>query len=129
MDLGGRTACPRVLIAEDDREIRLLLELQLDRAGFETVSAPGGKEALQIALSGAVDLVVLDAALPEIDGLSILERMRASDGASRLPVVMVSANVQESDVQKAMGRGANAYVTKPFRSDELLAAISDALRS
>jgi DNA-binding response OmpR family regulator len=123
----SRSARPLVLIAEDDAEIQLLLGIQLGRAGFETTIVADGKEALRIALAGAPDLVVLDLALPEIDGLTVLEQIRANEETSGVPVVLLSANAQESQIRDGLLRGANAYVTKPFRFEELLTAIKQAL--
>lgn len=117
----------RLLIAEDDKDIRLLLELHLGRAGFEIVVATDGEEALRIVLSDAPDLVVLDVALPLLDGLSVLDQIRASPGTSELPVLLLSASVDESQIRDGLERGANVYVKKPFQLEQLLTAIEQLL--
>lgn len=117
----------RLLVAEDDKDIRLLLELHLRRAGFEITVATDGEEALRIVLSEPLDLVVLDAGLPGLDGLSVLDELRARPETRELPVVLVSASVDESQIREGLERGANAYVKKPFQRDELLSVIEQAL--
>lgn len=123
----GQDDRPAVLIGEDDPEILLLLELQLRRAGFHSTSATSGTDVLRLALAGTVDLVVLDLALPHIDGLSILEQIRASSTTAGLPVVVVSADARESRARDCLERGASAYITKPFRFEALLEAVNQAL--
>ena len=117
----------RLLIAEDDKDIRFLLELHLRRAGFEVTVAPDGEEALRTLLAEPHDLVVLDVALPALDGLSVLDKLRNCPETSELPVVLVSANVDQSQISDGLERGANAYVKKPFQRDELLSVIEQAL--
>lgn len=118
----------RLLVAEDDADIRLLVELRLRRAGFDVTVATDGREALRLALSESPDLVVLDVAMPELDGLSVLDQMRTNGSTRETPVVLLSASAQESQVKDGLRRGANAYVKKPFSPEELVATIEQLLR-
>jgi CheY-like chemotaxis protein len=118
----------RLLIAEDDKDIRFLLELRLRRAGFEITVATDGEEALRIVRSEPPDLVLLDVAMPVLDGLSMLDQMRAHPETSDLPVVLLSATVDESQIRDGLRRGANAYLKKPFQLEELLTTIELLLR-
>lgn len=118
----------RLLVAEDDADIGLLVELRLRRAGFDVTVATDGREALRLALSESPDLVVLDVAMPELDGLSVLDQMRTNGSTRETPVVLLSASAQESQVKDGLRRGANAYVKKPFSPDELVATIEQLLR-
>jgi DNA-binding response OmpR family regulator len=106
----------------------LLVELRLRRAGFDVTVATDGREALRLALSESPDLVVLDVAMPELDGLSVLDQMRTNGSTRETPVVLLSASAQESQVKDGLRRGANAYVKKPFSPEELVATIEQLLR-
>jgi DNA-binding response OmpR family regulator len=117
----------RLLIAENDTDIRLLLELHLRRAGFDVLVAADGEEALRIALSEPLDLVVLDIRMPLRDGLSVLGMVRACPETRELPVVLVSASVDRSQVGAGLERGANAYLAKPFQLSEVLTVIEQLL--
>jgi DNA-binding response OmpR family regulator len=117
----------RVIVAEDDQDIRLLVELRLRRAGFDVTVAADGREALRLALSESPDLVVLDVAMPELDGLSVLDQIRANGATRKTPVVLLSASVHETQVETGLQRGASAYVKKPFALDQLLATIEQLL--
>ena len=116
----------RILIAEDEQRIASFLEKGLQANGFATVVASTGPEALAIAQRGGVDLLVLDVGLPELDGFAVLERLRGS--GARLPVVMLTARDGVADTVAGLEGGADDYVTKPFRFEELLARIRVRLR-
>ncbi|MCK8608680.1 response regulator transcription factor [Agromyces sp. C10] len=110
-----------ILIAEDEDRIAAFVAKGLRAAGFAVQRAASGDEALERALSGDFDLMVLDVGLPGIDGFEVLARLRGS--GSSLPVVMLTARTSGADTVAGLEGGANDYVPKPFRFDELLARI------
>lgn len=111
----------RILIAEDEGRISSFMEKGLKAAGFTTVVVTTGPDALEHALSGGVDLIVLDIGLPGFDGYEVLRRLRAADVA--LPVIVLTARTSAEDTLASLEGGANDYMPKPFRFDELLARI------
>ena len=115
----------KILIIDDEDDIRLFLGTKLQRAGYETSEAPDGREGLRHFYNDRPDLVVLDVAMPEMDGWQVLERIRE---ISRVPVLMLSAAAQERDKIRGLTGGADDYVTKPFSGDEFLARVSAVLR-
>jgi DNA-binding response OmpR family regulator len=117
----------RILIAEDEHGISSFLENGLRAAGFAATVVEDGSSALTLARTGEFDLVVLDLGLPTRDGLSVLEELRS--GGSRLPVVILTARSELDDTVAGLDRGADDYVTKPFRFEELLARIRARLRA
>jgi DNA-binding response OmpR family regulator len=110
-----------ILIAEDEKRISSFVEKGLRASGFSTHVVTSGLEALDFALAGSFDLLVLDIGLPEMDGFEILRRLRA-DG-STIPVIILTARDSGADTVAGLEGGANDYVAKPFRFDELLARI------
>jgi len=115
----------RVLIVEDEPEFAGLMQLWVERAGYETAVAANGTEALRRFYELHPDLVVLDVALPGIDGWGILERLREF---SRVPILLVTARSGEADKVRGLKLGADDYITKPLSFPELIARIESALR-
>ena len=118
----------RVLLADDDADIRLFLEVTLQYAGFEVTSTTTGQEALDAARTGHHDLVLLDVMMPEMDGLTATKALRADPRTSDLPIILVTARALGGDKVSGLDQGADDYVTKPFDPDELVARIRAALR-
>lgn len=116
----------RILIVEDEKSIARVLELELKFEGYETAVALTGSEALIHFREQEWDLVLLDLMLPEIQGLDVLKRIRASD--AKLPVILLTAKNDVKDKVAGLDLGANDYVTKPFEIEELLARIRANLR-
>jgi two-component system copper resistance phosphate regulon response regulator CusR len=112
---------PRILVAEDEHRIASFVEKGLGAAGFGVQIVSDGNAALEAASTGSFDLLLLDIGLPGIDGLEILRRLRGS--ASTIPVIILTARDSASDTVAGFEGGANDYVSKPFRFDELLARI------
>lgn len=110
-----------VLIADDEPRISGFIDKGLRSAGFATRVAATGPEALRLAQTGEFDLLVLDVNLPGFDGFHVLEQLRGS--GSRLPVIMLTARVELQDTIAGLEGGADDYLGKPFRFDELLARI------
>jgi DNA-binding response OmpR family regulator len=110
-----------ILVVEDEARIRSFLDKGLRAAGFETTLVSDGREGLRAALAGGHDLMLLDVGLPSMDGFEILKRLRES--GSTLPVIMLTARTAAADSIAGLTGGADDYVPKPFRFDELLARI------
>ena len=118
-------ARPRVLVVDDDADIRLLLRELLERAGYAVDEADDGKTALRQLFANAPALVILDVTMPELDGYQTLERIR---DLSDVPVLMLTARTQELEKVRGLSAGADDYVAKPFGRQELLARVQALLR-
>lgn len=123
--MSRETKGARILVVDDERQIRRLLKVALTGYGYEVEEAAGGQEGLLRAAAFRPDLVILDLGLPDTDGLDVLRRLREW---SRVPVIILSVREQERDKIVALDAGADDYVTKPFGMGELLARIRAALR-
>ena len=115
----------RILIVDDEPAIRKLLRANLEKNGFEALSAGDGAEALKLVEREAPDLVVLDIIMPRMDGFETCRRLREW---STIPIIMLSAKDEEQDKVKCLEIGADDYITKPFGSGELVARINAVLR-
>jgi len=116
---------PTVLLVEDDAQLRRMLRTSLPPRGFAVVDAATGEDALALARERAPDLVLLDLALPGIDGLEVARRLRQW---SRVPIIVLTARGAERSKVELLDAGADDYVTKPFGFDELVARMRAALR-
>jgi two-component system response regulator ResD len=116
-----------VLVVDDEPTIVEVVSRYLERAGYETLAAADGPEALRLAGRRDPDLVVLDLMLPEIDGLEVMRRLHEGDGKP-LPVILLTARGEESDRLVGLRRGADDYVVKPFSPAELVARVDAVLR-
>jgi DNA-binding response OmpR family regulator len=117
----------RILVAEDEHGISSFLDGGLRAAGFSTKVVEDGSSALALARTGEFDLMILDLGLPARDGLSVLEELRRQ--GNRLPVVILTARSELDDMVGGLDLGADDYVTKPFRFEELLARVRARLRA
>ncbi|MBM3941533.1 MAG: response regulator [SAR202 cluster bacterium] len=122
-------AMSKVLVVEDEADIRELLADTLADAGYQVVQATDGGEGLTCALTKNPDVVLLDVMMPVLDGFQVLEQLKGNAGTSKLPVIMVSARGQEAEVQKALQAGAFAYIIKPWLANEVEAKVREALHS
>ncbi|MFP7760713.1 response regulator transcription factor [Marisediminicola sp. LYQ134] len=116
----------RILIVEDEERISRFIDKGLRAAGHSTTVLTDGREGLEAAMSTEVDLVLLDVGLPGLDGFEVLSRLRAS--GSVVPVIMLTARTSTSDTVAGLDGGANDYIPKPFKFDELLARVRLRLR-
>lgn len=114
-----------ILIIDDEIQIRRLLEITLSANGYKITEASTGKEGMALAASQQPALVILDLGLPDIDGLDVLHMLREW---YQKPIIILSVRNSEEDIVKALDNGANDYLTKPFRTGELLARIRVAIR-
>ena len=114
---------PRILIADDDMMIVRLLEHKLKQSGYEVLSVEDGAVALETAIAETPDLIVLDGMMPGLDGMEVLRRLKETDNTKDIPVIMLTARAQETDIVDGLSLGADDYLVKPFIPDELLARI------
>lgn len=114
-----------ILIVEDEKSIVDLISFNLKREGYDILEACDGKKGLELALSGNVDLVLLDVMLPAMDGFEVLRHIREQ---SSLPVIMVTAREEERDKVLGLEEGADDYITKPFSVKELAARVKANIR-
>jgi two-component system phosphate regulon response regulator PhoB len=127
MSIAARKARPVILVAEDDEDILELVVFDLEDEGYEVLTARDGEQAITLALERRPDLVLLDVAMPGLDGYEVTRRLRADDSTRATPVVLLTARAQVKDVIHGFEAGANDYVTKPFRPDELRTRLHAAL--
>ncbi len=116
---------PTVLVVDDEVQIRRLLNVSLEANGYRVMEAATGQEGLTVAAQYPPDVVILDLGLPDLDGVTVLKRLREW---SRVPVVVLSVRDREEDKIAALDNGADDYVTKPFSTGELLARLRVAQR-
>lgn len=116
----------RILIVEDEPGIASFVARGLQNDGYETRTVEDGAEGLDAALSGTVDLVLLDVGLPTMDGFEVLERIRSAGSA--VPIIMLTARTSTRDTVAGLDAGANDYIPKPFTVEELLARVRSRLR-
>jgi CheY-like chemotaxis protein len=109
----------RILIAEDEKDIRELISFTLRFAGHEVIATSNGEEAYNSTLQQIPDLVLLDVRMPRMTGYEACERIKADPSTRDIPVVFLSAKGQESEIQAGLQAGATEYILKPFSPDQL----------
>ena len=115
----------KVLICDDEADIRSALRIYLGAQGYETVLCENGQEALDRLREGGVQLVLLDVMMPVMDGITVLSKLREE---SNVPVILLTAKSEDTDKVLGLDLGADDYVTKPFNAVELLARVKSQLR-
>lgn len=118
---------PTVLIADDDADHRELLTLALHRFGHEVVEATDARSALRRLEQGGIDAVLLDVRMPGISGIELCRRLRDDPLTAALPIMLVSADVNDQRINAARAAGADDYLTKPFHRTELAARLDNVL--
>jgi len=114
-----------ILIIDDEIQIRRLLEITLSANGYKIVEAENGKDGCNLAASFNPSLIILDLGLPDMDGIDVLKKLREW---YQHPIIILSVRKSEEDIVKALDNGANDYISKPFRTGELMARIRVAIR-
>jgi DNA-binding response OmpR family regulator len=114
---------PLVLVADDDEDIRSLVVYRLERSGYDVIAAHDGDAALELALERHPDLAVLDVMMPKLNGYEVTRAIREHEPTSRMPVILLTARVQEADVARGFEAGADDYIKKPFSPQELRARV------
>jgi CheY-like chemotaxis protein len=131
--LGGESPRPqartgaKVLIADDETDLQMSIGRRLVHAGYEVLIAADGAEATQMAIQAKPDVIVLDIGMPCGDGHTVAERLRTNPKTMFIPVVFLTARTSPADRQRAYEHGAYAYITKPFKPEELLDTLKRAL--
>jgi DNA-binding response OmpR family regulator len=119
---------PLIVVVEDETDIQDIITYNLKREGYEVLTASRGDQGLSLIQAKNPDLVILDIMLPGIDGLTICQQLRAAAKTKALPIIILSAKEEESDVVIGLGLGADDYMPKPFSPRELLARVKALLR-
>ena len=109
----------KILVAEDDPDIRDLVVFRLERSGWTVVEAADGQQALDLARSDRPDVAVVDWMMPIKSGIEVISELRDDPDLSSIPILMLSARAQEPDIVQGFTAGANDYLTKPFSPQEL----------
>jgi DNA-binding response OmpR family regulator len=108
-----------IVIAEDDPDILQLVAIRLERSGYEVHRARDGEQALELVSEHIPDLVVLDVLMPKLTGLDVTRRIRADPATREIPVILLTARVEEGDIKQGFEAGATDYLKKPFSPHEL----------
>ncbi len=118
----------RILVVEDEADLVKAIQIRLEQAGYETLVAYNGQEALEKTRKEKPDLIILDLMLPKIDGYKVCGLLKADTRYNKIPIVMLTARAQESDEKLGLELGADAYITKPFQHEVVLAKIKELLK-
>jgi two-component system alkaline phosphatase synthesis response regulator PhoP len=110
----------KIMAVDDERHIVRLIQVNLERAGYQVVTAFDGADALKKADSERPDVIVLDVMMPKMDGFEVLKRLQANPATREIPIIMLTAKAQDQDVFYGWSAGVSAYLTKPFNPLELL---------
>ena len=120
---------PRVVVADDDRDIRELVVAKLELAGHEVFAAQNGTEALAKLREDGADLAVLDISMPGLSGVELCKILRSESATAGLPIILLTARAQEHDEEQGVIAGANEYIVKPFSPRALLNRVDALLES
>jgi DNA-binding response OmpR family regulator len=118
----------KILVAEDERDIRELINFTLSFAGHEVTQAPNGEEAVQRAQEVLPDLIMMDVRMPKLTGYEACRKMKTIDSIKDIPVVFLSAKGQDEEISTGLEVGAIDYILKPFAPDELTRRITEILQ-
>lgn len=119
----------KILAVDDERHIVRLVQVNLERQGYEVVTAYDGKEALEKVESEQPDLIVLDVMMPYMDGFEVLQNLKKNQSTRDIPVIMLTAKAQDADVFRGWQSGVDCYLTKPFNPMELTAFVRRIFKS
>jgi DNA-binding response OmpR family regulator len=117
----------KILIVEDETDVATVLAMLLEAQEYEVIRAKDGPQALEKARREKPDLILLDIMLPKIDGFKVARMLKFDENFRHIPIIMLTAKIQEKDRRMGMETGADAYVTKPFDNSVLLQRISEIL--
>lgn len=117
------TAARTLLLVEDEAPLRANLQRFLTAEGFAVITAVDGAEGIRLARELQPDLVICDVLMPQVDGYRVLAELRANPQTARLPLIFISASADRDDRLRGIEHGANDYVTKPFKLEQLLDAV------
>jgi DNA-binding response OmpR family regulator len=120
---------PSVLIVDDEPMTRNLLRLMLERAGFAILEAEDGLKALEVVAESSPDVLLLDVMMPNMDGITVCERLRAQAETAVLPIILLSARTSPEAVRMGLEAGANEYLGKPVSRNDLIRTIREVLQT
>lgn len=118
----------KILLVEDEENLRELLKYQLENAGYHVITANDGIEALNLARKHKIDLIILDLMLPKLDGYTVCRLLKFSEQYKKIPLIMATARTNPEDKARGLEMGADFYLTKPINSKELLEKIEELLK-
>jgi two-component system response regulator MtrA len=113
----------RILVADDEPDVRELVVYRMKRSGYDVIEAKNGEEAFELAVANVPDLVVADVMMPRVNGYELTRRLRADPTTKRIPIILLTAKSQEADISQGFAAGADDYLKKPFNPDELVARV------
>ena len=119
----------KILIAEDEQDIRDLITFTLRFAGYQVIATTDGEEAYQVAKDILPDLILLDVRMPRLNGYDACKKIKTNDKMQHIPVVFLSAKGQEAEIQTGMDAGATEYIIKPFSPDQLTERVQAILKN
>jgi DNA-binding response OmpR family regulator len=117
----------KILVAEDEPDIRGLIAYSLRFAGYEVIEATDGREAIDKALGELPDLILLDVRMPKVNGYEACSSLKADASTKKIPVIFLSARGQEAEIKRGLELGAEEYILKPFAPDELYRRVGSIL--
>jgi len=118
----------KILVVDDEKDIIELVRYNLEKEGFIVISATDGEKALELVLKKEPEMVILDLMLPGVDGLDVCRELKRNDQTSSIPIIMLTAKGEESDIVIGLELGADDYITKPFSPRVLVARVKAVLR-
>lgn len=119
----------QILVVDDERHIVRLVEVNLERVGYDVISAYDGIEAIEKVKAQMPDMIILDVMMPRMDGFEVLKELRSDSETKDIPVIMLTAKAQDADIFKGWSSGVDSYLTKPFNPRELLAFVERIFQS
>lgn len=128
LEKGRELPMTKILIAEDERDIRDLITFTLRFAGYDVIAASNGEEAYNLTRQEIPDLILLDVRMPKMTGYEACKALKAEQSTRNIPVVFLSAKGQEAEVQAGMEAGAVEYILKPFSTDQLTEKVRTILK-
>jgi len=118
---------PVIVVADDELDILSLVSYRLRKAGYEVLAAHDGEEALRLICDCSPDIVLLDVKMPKLTGIDVLKRVRTNEAVRDVPVILLSAGVEEEPVARGFEAGADEYVRKPFSPEELIERVQEVM--
>lgn len=114
----------RILLVEDEPDFRMAVRIRLEANGYDVIEAEDGAAGLDLARNQSPDLILLDIMLPKMEGYKVARLLKFDEKFRRIPIIMLTARSQQTDKETGMAVGADAYITKPFKPEELLETLT-----
>lgn len=119
----------RILAADDEPDVLLIIKTALQTEGFEVETATNGHEALEQALASPPDLFVLDVMMPGMSGFELVEKLKGHASTSMIPIIMLTGLSERGKIKEALATGVNFYIVKPFEFEDLISKVNEAIES